>query len=249
MEIAEHLARLRQEGARLAEAAGWAGLDAPVRTCPGWQIRDLLGHAGGVHRWAAAHVRSGRPEPLGAEETAALFAAPEEQILDWYRESHGDLVAALTEAAPDAVSWAFLPAPSPLAFWARRQAHETAIHRVDAESASGNLVTGFPVPFAVDGIDELLFGFFSRPGGRLVADPPRSMALRAIDSSVAWTVFIEPGGRRFVRGAEPADLTVAGPAGDLYLLLWNRRGPAGLSVDGDPGVLDLWRSRATVTWR
>ena len=25
----------------------------------------------------------------------------------------------------------------PLAFWARRQAHETAVHRVDAESALG----------------------------------------------------------------------------------------------------------------
>jgi uncharacterized protein (TIGR03083 family) len=248
MDIAEHVTALRTEGARLAEAAGWAGLDEPVPTCPGWQVRDLLAHAGGVHRWAAAHVRGGRPEPLTAEETAALFAAPEEQTLDWYRESHRELVAALSEAKPDTVCWAFLPAPSPVAFWARRQAHETAIHRVDAESASGNVVTGFPVPFAVDGIDELLFGFFSRPGGRLVADPPRSMALQATDAGTAWTVYLDPDGRRFVRGAEPADLTIAGPAGDLYLLLWNRRGPAGLAVDGDPGVLDLWRSRATVRW-
>ena len=31
--------------------------------------------------------------------------------------------------------FAFLPAPSPLAFWARRQAHETGIHRADVESA------------------------------------------------------------------------------------------------------------------
>ena len=33
--------------------------------------------------------------------------------------------------------WTFLPAPSPRAMWARRQAHETAIHRVDAQLAAG----------------------------------------------------------------------------------------------------------------
>lgn len=32
--------------------------------------------------------------------------------------------------------WTFLDAPSPLAFWARRQAHETAIHRADAQLAA-----------------------------------------------------------------------------------------------------------------
>jgi len=240
MDVAEYVKRLRAEGERLAEAAGWAGLEAPVPTCPGWCIADLLTHVGGVHRWAAAQVRSGQPEPL-----AAAFP---EQTLDGYRESLRDLLDALTAAAPDVTCWAFLPAPSPLAFWARRQAHEAAVHRVDAESASDS-VTGVPAGFAVDGIDELLFGFFSRPGGRLVADPPRSMALRATDTDAAWTVHLEPAGRRFIRGAEPADLTVTGPAGDLYLLLWNRRDATGLAVDGDPGVLDLWRSRATITWR
>ncbi|MER6443505.1 hypothetical protein ABT275_45720 [Streptomyces sp. NPDC001185] len=35
--------------------------------------------------------------------------------------------------------WTFNPArvPSPLAFWTRRQAHETAVHRYDAEAATG----------------------------------------------------------------------------------------------------------------
>jgi len=241
MDIAEYVEHLRREGARLAEAAGWAGPEAPVPTCPGWRVADLLGHAGGVHRWAAAQLRSGRPEPLAAEPFT-------EQTLDWYRDSHRELLDALAAAQPDVTCWAFLPAPSPLAFWARRQAHETAIHRVDAESASDS-VTGVPAGFAVDGIDELLFGFFSRPGGRLVADPPRSIALRATDTDAAWTVHLEPDGRRVVRDAEPADLTVAGPASDLYLLLWNRRDATSLAVDGDPGLLDLWRSHATITWR
>ena len=53
----------------------------------------------------------------------------------------------------------FLPAPSPLAMWARRQAHETSIHRCYAESATG-ATTGFDPTFAADGIDELLYGFY-----------------------------------------------------------------------------------------
>jgi len=37
-------------------------------------------------------------------------------------------------------------------------------------------------------------------------------------------------------------------ASELYLLLWNRRMPGeGLSVEGNPRVLNLWRNRAIVT--
>ena len=242
------LDRLREEGPLLAAAAERAGLDAPVPTCPDWRVRDLLGHTGGVHRWAAAHVARPRPEPMPDDEVAPLFVAPaDDKLVAWYRDGHADLVATLAAADPATQCWAFLPAPSGVAFWTRRQAHETAIHRADAESATG-AVTGVPPGFATDGIDELLFGFYSRPRGRLVADPAKALALRATDIEAGWTVHIEPQGRRVVPEAEPADLTIAGPAGDLYHLLWNRRDTTGLDVDGDPAVLDLWRAQARVRW-
>ena len=53
----------------------------------------------------------------------------------------------LRTADPAVRCWTFLPAPSPLAFWARRQAHETAIHRADAQLAAGP-VTPFAADFA-----------------------------------------------------------------------------------------------------
>ena len=49
---------------------------------------------------------------------------------------NANLIEALDSASPDLEAWTFLPAPSPLAMLARRQAHETAIHRYDAESAA-----------------------------------------------------------------------------------------------------------------
>ncbi len=215
-------------------------------TCPDWRVRDLLLHTGGVHRWAASFLLDGTRRPSSADD--AFFVAPaEEELVSWYRASHAALVDVLLAADPDTACWAFLPAPSPLAFWARRQAHETLIHRVDAESAAGE-VTPVDPDLADDGIDELLNGFFGRPRGRLVADPPVTLALVANDTPAAWAVRIEADRRVVTAGARDGDCVVAGPIAELYLLLWNRRGPDGLDVQGDRGVLDLWRAKARVTW-
>ena len=84
--------------------------------------------------------------------------------------------------------------PSPLAFWARRQAHETAIHRVDAEAAAGSTPT-YDAAFAIDGIAELLEGFYARPRGRLVADPGFTLRAAPDDSDVSWTIQVGPEAR------------------------------------------------------
>lgn len=248
MQIAEHIDVLSRDGGLLADDAERAGLAAPVPTCPGWTIRDLLRHLGGVHRWATSFVATGRSTPYSDDEEQEFFTAPDDPaLIDWFRSGHRTLVATLRAADPATTCWAFLRAPSPLAFWARRQAHETAVHLADARSVLGHAPDWEP-EFAVDGIDELLNGFYGRPRGRLVADPPVSMALAASDADAAWTVYVEPDRRRVVSGRQPADLTVMGRASRLYLLLWNRVGTEGLDLSGDRTVLDLWRSRATVRW-
>jgi uncharacterized protein (TIGR03083 family) len=246
MEIAEHIEVLRHEGELLSQAAADAGLTSEVATCPGWQVRDLLGHTGRVHRWATFYVTTGSREPRIDAATAASFAAPDDRhLVDWFRTGHAALVIALAAADPDLACFTFLPAPSPLAFWARRQAHETAIHRVDAES-TGTAHTTFASPFAADGIDELLTGILSRPGGTLVADPPVSLAVAATDIDAAWTVRIEPDHIQVLAGRNLADLTVTGPADDLYLLLWNRGDTRHCDVRGSIDVLDLWNARARI---
>ncbi|MBG0832447.1 maleylpyruvate isomerase family mycothiol-dependent enzyme [Planomonospora sp. ID67723] len=248
MKISDHVVALQDAGSRLVEAAARAGLDAPVPTCPGWRVRDLLGHVGGVHRWAAAHVATARAEPFADDEKAAFFSAPDDDgLLDWFRAGHGALVRTLEDADPGVTCWTFLRAPSPLAFWARRQAHETAIHRIDAESAAGD-VTSLDPALAADGVDELFGGFLPRRRGRLVSDPPVSLAVQATDHPTAWTIRVEPDGRTITQGLHEADCVVTGPATGLYLLLWNRAGVEGLDVRGDRSVLALWREKATITW-
>ena len=201
MDAPELLDRLRDEGHRLAAAAEWAGLDAPVPTCPDWRVRDLLGHIGGVHRWAAAHVAGPRPEPMPDDEVAPLFVAPaDDKLVAWYRDGHADLVATLAAADPATQCWAFLPAPSGVAFWTRRQAHETTVHRIDAELAAGGSLTTIDAPFAADGVDELLACFITRRGGRLRADPPRSLRVRCTGSSLPLRCADDDGSPVRLRG-------------------------------------------------
>lgn len=144
--------------------------------------------------------------------------------------------------------WHFFPAPSPLAFWARRQAHETTVHRVDAESARGGTPTEIAPDFAADGIDELLRGFHGRRKSRVRSEEPRVLRVRATDTDGAvWTVRLSqepPAAER--DGSGDADCELAGPAGQLYLALWNRAPFP--SVTGDASLAALWRERSAITW-
>jgi uncharacterized protein (TIGR03083 family) len=247
MEPAEHIAALERDGALLAAAAGRAGLDAMVPPCLPWRVRDLLRHLGFVHRWAAGYVSQAREEMTDepAEDELLLGGPGDGELLGWFRDGHAELVRALRSADPRLRCWTFLPAPSALAFWARRQAHETAIHRADAESAAGEVGT-FTASFATDGIDELIMGFWAR--GRARADRPSRLRIRATDTGGEWLVELGAG-TAARRRAAAADAVVAGPACDLYLLLWNRQPPDGrVAVDGDPGVLPLWQDLMKVRW-
>ena len=257
METAEHIDALRAAGRDLAEAARAAGLDAPVPACPGWRVRDLVTHTGGVHLWATAYVAERRVEAMSRDERAR-YRDPVPDAADlvgWYAGAHAALVAALQAAPPDLECWTFHPAPSPLAFWARRQAHETVIHRIDAEAAAGKPGTPPAADLAADGIEELLAFFLTRPKAGLRADPPRSLGVRASDVDEEWTVRIGPEKVEVLHGpgcvrtwAEggSADCVLTGAAADLYLFLWNRAEADPLRVDGDASLLDLWRESARV---
>jgi len=163
MEIAEHVNALRREGEWLADAAERAGLDATVPPCAPWQVKDLLRHTGYVHRWAARHITECPDQIIDgpSEEEILSGGADDAGLLAWFRDGHAALAQTLAMADPAVACATFMPAPSPLAFWARRQAHETAIHRADADSAAGTMPE-YEADFAADGIDELITGFGRR---------------------------------------------------------------------------------------
>ncbi|MEV0784499.1 maleylpyruvate isomerase family mycothiol-dependent enzyme [Streptomyces sp. NPDC050423] len=250
-EIAEHINTLACEGRLLAEAAQEAGTGAPVPTCPGWRVRDLLRHAAMVHTWAAAFVAEGHTTYVPDAGEPDLDGPA---LLDRFREGHRRLVDVLDGAPPDVTCWTFFAAPSPLAFWARRQAHETTIHRVDAERARGGALSPVAAPHAVDGVDELLRGFHTRPKSRLRTEVPRTLRVRATDTGTVWTVQLSAEPPRAVRGTagaptgRAADCELSATAQELCLSLRNRLPLSALTVTGDPGLARLWRENSAVTW-
>jgi uncharacterized protein (TIGR03083 family) len=258
VEIAEHIDALRDQGDLLAAAAERSGLDAAVPPCPPWQVRDLLRHTGYIHRWAARHIIE-RPGKVidGPPETEILRGgAADAGLLAWFRAGYATLAETLAAADPALECATFMAAPSALAFWARRQAHETAIHRADAESASG-VRPEYPPDFAADGIDELIMGFGRRRKYQPAAgEESGRLRVVAADTGDAWSVEANEGRLQPRRdsGADDdaagAACTVSGSASGVYLYLWNRlaAGQAGVTVTGDPALLASWQAGVRVRW-
>ncbi|MGC1184053.1 MAG: maleylpyruvate isomerase family mycothiol-dependent enzyme [Candidatus Dormiibacterota bacterium] len=247
--VADWIASLQHESTALVQAAGEAGLALPVPSCPGWTVRELIQHLGGVHRWATAHVAQQREEAMAKHEAAALMAShPSDRgLLSWFAAGAEVLIETLTTAPADLHCWTFLPARTPIEFWARRQAHETEIHRADVELARGGPKVTFEKALASDGIEELLFGFARRVRHLDVPSEIR-LGFGAEDLPQSWGVRLSAQGVHAEHTVEAAQCWVRGSASEIYLLLWNRLPAGALEVSGTPDGLELWKRSVQVNW-
>lgn len=236
----ESLAALRLEGAELARRAE-GGLDAPVRSCPEWNVWDVVEHTGSVHRWVTAIVASGeRPRRRDLPG-----GPPGDAVVGWYREGLDTLVAALAAGDPGREVWTFaVTSPPTVAWWIRRMAQETAMHRWDAEAATADPggsgpAAGFAPAFAADGIAEHLVDFLPDAGRGDLAGLTGTLHLHATDTDCEWLVDL---GTRAARPEHAkAGTALRGPASDLLLWLWNRQPAAGhLEVLGDAAAAERW---------
>jgi uncharacterized protein (TIGR03083 family) len=242
VDVTELIDHLASDGTLLATAAEHAGWGSPVPNLD-WTVRDLVTHVGGVHRWATDLVATAGHD-LDTAAGRAVGTGPDDgELLDWFLAGHAALVTALSEAPADLDAAAFLPTGSPLEFWARRQAHETAMHRADAQGADG-ADTLFDADFAQDGIGELVRGFARRKSNAITRT---ATVLLAATDGQPWTLTF--GGERIEATATPTESATAairGTSSDLYLWLWNR--PSAATVEGDTSVTDLWHDTVRVRW-
>ena len=248
----QYLAALQTEGELFAAAIAAVGPDAPIPTCPDWTMTDLVHHVGEVHRWATTVVTGALAKP---SLIPADFLGPlpgDDRLVEWFRDGHAGLVDALATAPAALQAFVFhADSPPPQLFWARRQAHETTMHRVDAESAAGAPTAIDPV-VAADGIDEMLTGFAPRRITPLHADQPVSLLVITDDQAGAWRLTISDGPpvteRVEASSGADADCTVGGRADDLNRALWNRVGTETLRISGDASVLESFRENVRIRW-
>ena len=123
-------------------------------TCPGWTFRQLATHLGRGHRWAAQIVATRATEPIPMREVAdGKLPADPARHAQWLNAGAGQVIEVITAAGSDPV-WTFT-GMRPASFWARRRAHEAAVHLADAQLAAGRDVDLAP-EVAADGVDERL---------------------------------------------------------------------------------------------
>jgi uncharacterized protein (TIGR03083 family) len=237
VDTAAHLRALHVEGDALAAAAAY-GLDATVPSRPGWDVAELIGHTGRVHRWVTAVVRSRTQEAMRLRDFTEV-PPPREQRMAWYGDGVQQLHAALDDADLDADIWTWT-GHRPARFWARRMAQETVVHRWDGENAHSRALP-IDTALAVDGVDEMFDVFVPHhPGCSGLRGSGETLHLHCTDADGEWLLHFTGDGVGLTRSHAKGDAAVRGSASDLLLLLWGRRRVDGLEVFGDQAVVRLW---------
>jgi uncharacterized protein (TIGR03083 family) len=200
----QYLATFRRDTAALLGALRDAGPDAPVPYCPGWSATDLAAHiAGACELWArVVRDRVEDPRQVTRAEPPPTFEARLALAEHWCAEL--DSVLRTTDGSDKTT-----------AFWVRRMAQETAVHRLDAERAAGRSYTIDP-ELASDGVDEFLFVFLGPVDQDAAAG---SVHLHCTDVAGEWLVHADG---TVTREHAKGDAAVRGPAADLLLVLWRR---------------------------
>ena len=234
---------IRTDAEALADGAERAGLDAPVPSCPDWRVSDLLAHIGLVHRWAAANCDR-KPDDAFMRSTAMGEAPEESARVGWMREGAAQLVDVLASHGADDPCWTWAP-PQTVGFWQRRMAHETAMHRVDAQLAAG-IPQAIPAELAADGIDEWLWLLPRRPWAPGVGEGKgESLHFHCTDVEGEWLVRLNADGLDVEREHAKGDVALRGAASDLLCWMMGRGSLEPLEAFGDEGLLDHWREVAT----
>jgi len=218
MDYATFVEHVRLDGERLVAVAGEAPT-AAIPSCPGWTMQDLVTHIAQVYEHKIACTELGHePDPW-----PPAWPADRDDVA-WLTDAHARLLAMFGMHHANDPSATWWPPDQTVGFWARRMAHETAVHRVDAELAVGR-ATPVDAELALDGIGEVL---------TIMLEGDWS---EAPDASTGQRVAVEAGSRRWVVTLEPTAVGIAEDAGEADATI---TGEADATITGDPSNVLLW---------
>lgn len=236
------LSVLRTEGSRIA-AMPVDALNAPVPSCPGWTLEQVVRHVGKVQLWVAAalradphaeisQIRTDRGMPRGRACLVEYSAVLDELLAEFARVDPGRPVPTIGGSGT-------------AASWARRQAHEATVHRFDAADAvrgvGGSAPEDADTEVAADGVDEwarLMLPRALESRGTPVALRGQSVHLQCTDTADAeWLLEFSDESVAVTRGHAKDVAALSGPAQDVLLVLWRRRPFELLQVNGDDSLV------------
>jgi len=209
-----------------------------VPSCPEWSLDDLVQHVGEVYLHKVDSIRlNARPT-----EEPDLSGLTSVEVLE---RGYATLSEVFDAHQPTDPAWTWFEPDQTVGFWIRRMAHETAVHRFDAELAVHS-PSEIGADLAEDGVDEVL-------GTMLVGDiEPWEYEIGRPDIEVrtpgrSWFVHFEEKGLRVSEDGD-ARTVILGDAQDLLLWLYNRITGDHLTFKGDlvgMGVLKDLMTEAT----
>jgi len=251
MDGSEYLDVVHHEATALLAAARIAGPSTRGTQEPGRSATDLVWHIGEAHDfWGyVVRERSTSPDDYDDPLRPEQDAPPDvefEAVHTFAGERAAELHRVLGDAEPETPVWSWTPQKN-VAFVVRRMAHETAVHRVDAEHAAGR-DHRLDAELAADGIDEFLTFFLTR-GTSETPGPQGSVHIHCSDAPASdageWTIRTGDDGTPVVsRDHAKADAALRGDAHDLLMVLWRRAPLDTLEVFGDRGLAEAFVARS-----
>jgi len=232
MDKSAYLTRIDDDG-RAALAAVASAPDARVAACPDWSNAELGGHLGMVWGYVTTQVQA--CDPSGSTRPESDPTASGTSLL-------AGLLEALAETDDGSPAWNWTPQLT-AGFWVRRMAHETAIHRWDAEDAAGG-ASPIHDDLAPDTVQEAIdVALQFHRSGPIASWPDGSLHLHRTDGPGEWLLLPGDDGLTVTLEHAKGDAAMAGSASDLALWLWGR-GRGDLRSWGDEALLDAWSSVA-----
>jgi uncharacterized protein (TIGR03083 family) len=239
VDYGDYISALRSNGNAAARAARDMPMETTVPSCPEWTLRDLAHHLGSHHRWVAGNLDQ---PPDGKAFKRREEPPADEAIPDWLEAGAEMLATKLAATDPAKPCWTWVPFDDSVGFWARRTAHETAIHRWDVQNADGEADAVEP-ELAADGVDEYL-GILGAFQGRRFPEAG-SIHLHSTDTPGEWLVRLDAEGIKLTREHAKGDVAVRGPASDVLLVLMGRKTMVAVDVFGDAPLFERFRKHAS----
>jgi len=236
---ADYLATFAAENVRFISAAQASGFAAPVASCPGWNVGDLVFHVGKVQRWFHFMLSTNGADPKGSTRSAQ--PETDAAMVEWFREGAAVIENYLAGVSDTEPVWTFTGGD--VGRWAkRRQAQEVLVHRFDAELAGG-VVSAADATMCADGVDELLKVFVPRLKEK--AQLPGTVHFHCTDTDGEWMLTPQVAGIEVTREHGKGDVALRAPALMLLQVVWRRMSvdealANGAEVFGNRSVLDAF---------